>query len=230
MGTLESGTGRIPLQYWSDTLCIWAFVAQDKLERLLMEKGPILDVAYRIIPVFGSVPHRFREGSWAQKGPEGRVAATRRVAHERGHTEVTGEIWRTDPPASSWAVGAVVKAAFALEAAGRLNKGTAAAFQLRLRRRFFVDNVNVARRAYQMEAAEAEGIPVVDLEARLDDGSALAALYEDYLEKETLKLQGSPTYVFDGGRAQLYGNFDHAILDATLASLERGLEVGGTEC
>lgn len=33
-----------------------------------------------------------------------------------------------------------------------------------------------------------------------------------------------------GARAQLYGNFDHAILDATIASLERGLTLGGSDC
>ena len=90
--------------------------------------------------------------------------------------------------------------------------------------------MNIARRAAQLEVAEVTDVPRAALEARLDDGTAMAALYEDHLEREALKLQGSPTYVFDGGRAQLYGNFDAAILDATIAALEPGLEVGGSEC
>ena len=223
-------SNRIPLEYWSDPLCIWAFVAQDKLESLLAEHGDRLDVRYRILPVFGSVPHRFRAGSWSSQGPEGRAKATRRVAHERGHTEVTGRGWLDDPPASSWASGAAAKAVLGMEADGEAEPGAGAAYLLGLRRAFFVHDRNIARRSVQLELASEHGVDVHRLVARLDDGSALAALYEDHLERESLRLQGSPSFVFDGGRAQLYGNFDHAILDATVQSLERGLDVGGTDC
>ena len=54
--------------YWSDPLCIWAYVAQDKLDSILQEWGDRLDVEYRVVPVFGSVPWRFSEGTWAAKG------------------------------------------------------------------------------------------------------------------------------------------------------------------
>jgi len=221
---------RIPFEYWSDPLCIWAYVAQDKLDTLLDEHGHRLDVGYRIVPVFGSVPHRFSEGSWAQAGPDGRAAATRRVAHARGHEEVTGQVWIDDPPASSWASGAAAKAVFAMVQDGEAEAGSGAAYLLGLRRAFFADDRNIARRTVQMALAEALGIDRAALERRLDDGSALAALYEDHLQRESLRLQGSPTFVFDGGRAQLYGNFDHAILDATVESLEKGLDVGGSDC
>lgn len=221
---------RIPFEYWSDPLCIWAFVAQDKLDTLLEEHGHRLDVAYRIVPVFGSVPHRFSRGSWAQAGPEGRAASTRRVAHERGHPEVSGQVWIDDPPASSWSSGAAAKAVFAMEQAEETASGAGAAYLLALRRAFFCDDRNIARRDVQLQLAEALGIDRGPLTRRLDDGTAVAALWEDHLERESLRLQGSPTFVFDGGRAQLYGNFDHAILDATVASLEKGLDVGGSDC
>lgn len=221
---------RIPFEYWSDPLCIWAFVAQDKLDTLLAEHGHRLDVSYRIIPVFGSVPHRFAKGSWSEAGPEGRAASTRRVAHARGHAEVTGQVWVDDPPASSWASGMAAKAAFAMEAAGEAGEGAGAGYLLALRRAFFVDDRNIARRDVQLQLAEELELDRTAFVRRLDDGSALASLYEDHLERESLRLQGSPTFVFDGGRAQLYGNFDHAILDATVESLEKGLDVGGSNC
>lgn len=221
---------RIPVQYWTDPLCIWAYVAQARLEHLLDSHGANLDVAYHIVPVFGSVPHRFTHGAWAKAGPEGRATVTRKVAHARGYENVSGEVWVKDPPASSWAPSLAVKAAFAAAAADEVEDGVAADYQWQLRERFFVDDVNVARRAAQLEVAEAVGLPRASLEARLDDGTAMAALLEDHMAREALKLQGSPTYVFDGGRAILYGNFDPAILDATIEALERGLHLGGTEC
>jgi predicted DsbA family dithiol-disulfide isomerase len=220
----------IPFSYWSDPLCVWAFVAQDKLDRLISQHGEILAIDYRVIPVFGSIPHRFRVGDWAGAGPEGRAETTRRIASMRGHEEVTGQVWLDDPPASSWPAGMAIKAVMALEADGLVGEGIGAAYQWQLRRSFFVDNRNTARRSAQLELAEAMELPVAALEAMLNDGRAMALLWEDHLERESLKLRGSPTYVFDGGRSQLYGNFNYAILDATLCGLSRGLEAGGSIC
>lgn len=221
---------KLPFQYWSDPLCIWAFVAQRKLESLLAEHGERLAVDYHVVPVFGSVPHRFRAGSWAAKGVEGRVASTASVAARFGHPEVTGEVWRLDPPASSWAPGAVIKAVQGLESAGEVAPGAAADFLWQLRVRLFVDNQNIARRSVALHVAESAGLPVGAIEARLDDGSALAALFEDHQERERLRIQGSPTYVFDGGRAMLYGNFDEAVLQATVRELLGDRAAGCSVC
>lgn len=221
---------RIVFEYWSDPLCVWAFVAQDKLDRILAEVGGSLEVRYHIVPVFGSIPWRFREGPWADKGIAGRVEATARVAREHGHPEVTGRCWAEDCPASSWGPGAAAKAVFALEEAEDVKAGTGAEYLGRMRERFFVDGRNVARREVQLELAEQLSIAPDALAARLDDGSALALLWEDERRKQELKIQGSPTYVFDGGRAKLYGNFSFGILQATVQELVSGLEPGASGC
>ena len=213
-----------------DRLCIWAFVAQPKLEKILDEWGARLDVDYRVVPVFGSVPQRFATGSWAKAGPEGRRAVTRRVAQQHGRADVSGEIWVSDPPASSFCAGAAVKAAFATEAAEEAEVGTGARYQLAMRERFFVANENVSRRDVQLSIAEEVGIPTRRLAMRLDDGSSLAALFEDDEARKDLGVRGSPTYVFDGGRAMLYGNFPFAILHATAEELLSGLGVGASSC
>lgn len=212
--------------YWSDPLCIWALVAQWKLDRLLAELGSALRVDHRIVPVFGSVAWRFAEGPWSKEGVEGRVSATRAIAATAGRDDVSGACWRA-MPASSWAPAVAVKAVCALPD----GQGSAGPDYLRrLRERFFVAEANIAQRSVQLELAEEMGLPIAPIEARLDDGSALAALCEDHAEKERLRLQGSPTYVFDGGRAMLYGNFDYGILKATVEELLRGAQPGGSAC
>jgi predicted DsbA family dithiol-disulfide isomerase len=221
---------RLSFSNWSDPLCIWAFVAQDKLERLIGERGGSLHVDYRVVPVFGSVPWRFSSGPWASEGLPGRVRATREIAHKHGHGEVDGECWMRDPPASSWSPGAAIKAVCALERQGEIAEGKGGRYQAQLRRRFFVDNVNVARRVVQLELAEELSIPTAAIERSLDDGSALAALWEDHWDKERLKVQGSPTYVFDNGRAMLYGNFSYGMLHATVEELLRGMAPQGSAC
>ena len=64
----------------------------------------------------------------------------------------------------------------------------------------------------------------------LDDGSALAALYEDHQDREAHHVQGSPTYVFDGGRTMIYGNFDERVLEAVVDAFVRGQAPGGSRC
>ncbi len=223
----------IDFDYWSDPLCIWAYVAQPKLEHVLDAWGEQVHVSYHVVPVFGSVVQRFRDGKWAKAGPEGRAETTRRVAAEHGF-EVSGACWLGDCPASSWAAGVALEGVFAMEAAGEIEAGKGAAYQLAMRRRFFEDNENVARRRVQLELAEALSVPRAGLESRLDDGSALAALFEDHDRRQRMGIQGSPTFVFDGGRAMLYGNFSEDVLSATVAELVRGLHPDtihpGTRC
>lgn len=221
----------IAFDYWSDPLCIWAFVAQPKLERLLgSELGAHLEVRYHVVPVFGSVVQRFAHGAWSAAGIEGRIEATRRIAAEHGFPEVTGEVWRTAMPASSWSPGAALKAVWLAEAMGDVAPGAGERYQWGLRTAFFVQNRNIAMRRVQMEAAEAQRLPVGVIEALLDDGRALAAVWEDHDQREKLGIQGSPTYVFDGGRAMFYGNFAYEVLQGAVAEMVRGSRPGGSAC
>jgi predicted DsbA family dithiol-disulfide isomerase len=221
---------RIEFSYWSDPLCIWALVAQTKLDRVLAELGEHLVVDYRIVPVFGSVPWRFKDGPWAKEGLEGRALATRRIAEAAGHKDVSGECWRKAAPASSWPPSCAIKAVCAIERRGEIAPGSGARYQRAVRERFFVHEQNVAHRRVQLAIAEALDLPRGPIEERLDDGSALAAVWEDHHEKERLKIQGSPTYVFDGGRAMLYGNFEYGILKSTVDELVRGIHPGCSAC
>jgi len=216
----------LAFSYWSDPLCVWALVAQTKLDRILEEVGDRLTIDYRIVPVFGSVPWRFERGPWAEGGIGGRVAATRRIAEQGGRSDVSGECWSRSMPSSSWAPAAAIKAVFALAREGSVSRDSGPTYQRTLRERFFVRDANIALRHVQLEVAEELGLHRGPIEARLDDGSALAAVCEDHAEKERLHIQGSPTYVFDDGRAMLYGNFDYAILHATIEELLRGVDPG----
>ena len=220
----------IRFSYWSDPLCIWAYVAQRCHERVLREYQGRIEVDYHVVPVFGSIPWRFRHGPWADQGYSGRADRTREIALQHGRPEVTGAVWRDDPPASSWAPGAAIKAVFAQADSGSLSRETAVQFQEKMRQAFFVENLNIARRAVQLQLAESLAIPRDFLEGQLDDGSALALLWEDHIQREALHIQGSPTYVFDGGRAQLYGNFSVGILLATVEQLVSGGPAGASAC
>ncbi len=212
-------------------MCVWAFVAQPKLEHVLTAHGDELDPRYHVVPVFTSFPQRFGPGgAWEKDGPRGRADKTRKLALEHGREDVTGTVWVDDCPSSSWPAGAAIKAVIAMEDAGLVAEGRGGEYSQSLRDWFFVRNQNTARRSVQLAVAEELDIPRGPLEARIDDGSALSALLEDQERRASLGLLGSPSYVFDGGRAILYGNFSESILTATVEELVRGLHPGGSDC
>jgi predicted DsbA family dithiol-disulfide isomerase len=221
---------RIHFSYWTDPLCVWAFVAQPRLEHVLEEFGDLLQIEHRVVPVFGSLPWRFSEGPWKGEGPAGRAEKTRKICASLGVENVTGAVWLDDPPASSWSPGMAIKAAFAAEDAGEAGPGTGAAYQWRLREVFFRENRNIARRSVQLEVAEACELPVEFMETALDDGTALARLWEDHHLQESSFVRGSPTYVFDAGREMLYGNVAEGVITATIEELRKGMVAGRSEC
>lgn len=223
-------TVRIRFSYWSDPLCVWAYVAQGKLDRLLAGHPHTLDVSYRVVPVFGSVRWRFEQGPWASEGVEGRVRKTAEIARRFDHPEVSGECWRVAGQTSSWSPGAAIKAVSLAQEAGVCAPQSTASYQRALRQTFFVDGLNIGLREVQLAVAEQCGIARAGIEAALDDGRALAALWEDHQERETLGIQGSPTYVFDDGRAILYGNVSERVINATVDELLGGMAAGRSEC
>jgi predicted DsbA family dithiol-disulfide isomerase len=227
---MTDAAARIRFSYWSDPLCVWAFVAQDKLDRLIERHGGDLQIAYHVVPVFGSLHQRFTQGSWAGGGVEGRVKVTAEIAARFGHPEVSGECWRAAARSSSWSPGAAIEAVCVAERAGELEDGCTGRYQLALRRAFFVDDRNIAQREVQLTVAEACGLARAPIEAALDDGRALAALWEDHAQRERLGIQGSPTYVFDQGRAMLYGNVSEGVIMATVDELLSGVAPGRSEC
>lgn len=77
---MTDAAARIRFSYWSDPRCIWAFVAQDKLDRLIRRHGGDLQIAHHVVPVFGSLRQRFAKGSWSKGGIEGHVRETAEIA------------------------------------------------------------------------------------------------------------------------------------------------------
>lgn len=220
----------LPIAYWSDPLCVWAYLAEDKLRELDAVFGDAISLHWRVVPVFGSVPARFHGGVWAAEGRAGRATKTVELAQRFGHTEVHGRVWLDDPPASSWSPAAAFEAVRLLEEEGGAPAGAAGAYLRALRHAFFVEDRNIARREVQEGVARAQGLPESALAAALDDGRAVARVFEAHEERQRLGIQGSPTWVFDGGRAVLYGNVHAGVLRSTVAQLLEGQAPGASRC
>lgn len=96
-----------------------------------------------------------------------------------------------------------------------------AALAWELRTAFFRDGRDIGRWAVLREIAAARGVDVDAVQQALDDGHAYAALARDARLKEDFRIEGSPTFVLDGGRQKLYGNVGYRVLEANVRELLR---------
>lgn len=216
----------IQVEHFSDLLCIWAYVAQVRVDELVAQFGDRVRVEYRFCSVFGDTAHKVGT-AWASRGGfQSYAAHVRAVATGFPHVEVHPETWVRVRPRSSTAPHLYVAAVRSLEARGALPvpaAGTAPSAELAwaLRLAFFRDARDIGQREIQAAVAGGLGLPLGAIEAEIDSGAAHAHLAADERDRAERGVAGSPTYVLNEGRQRLYGNIGYRVIEANIRELLR---------
>jgi predicted DsbA family dithiol-disulfide isomerase len=218
--------GPVTVTHYSDVLCVWAYVAQIRLEELRQQFGAQVQVRQKFCSVFGDVETKVTLG-WQERG--GVPAFRAHVAHVISgfdHVSLHEDVWAGTVPTTSSSAHASVKAVELVTATTRAERSAteptpAELYAWQLRLAFFRDGRDVSRLDVQLAVAAALGLPVDAMRARLEGGSAWAALLRDYEEARTELVRGSPTFVLNERRQVLYGNVGYKIIEANVAELLR---------
>ena len=222
---------RVKVSYFSDVLCVWAYVAQVKVDEMRQQLGDEVGVDCHFIPVFGDTAEKIGRG-WKDRG--GFAGYSRHVletAERFPHVQVHPDVWTRNIPPSSAGCHLALKAAQRLCDRGVAPQGSLAQhggrplveeYAWRLREAFFVELRNIAERAVQLEVAESLNVPLDAMRKEIDDGTAFAALCADWELQKRHSVQGSPTWVLNEGRQKLYGNVGYRIIEANLKELLAG--------
>ena len=89
----------IPILYFSDVLCVWAYIAELRLDAVLQTYGEQIVIDRRFCPVFGDTARKIGV-AWADRGGyEGFNAHLRMGAAAFPEVEVNPQIWLTTRPA-----------------------------------------------------------------------------------------------------------------------------------
>jgi len=218
----------IQISYVSDVLCIWAYVAEARLDQLRKEFGSSIDMEFRFIPIFGATRYRIGEGWKDRGGYVGFGEHVREVARGFPHVSVSERVWSDVAPTTSSTAHEMLCAARLLvdegviDTARRDELGGRTLFEeatWQVRSAFFEHARDVSDRDVLLDVLGGAGISSAAIEAKLKSGEAMAEACRDIELRDQLKIEGSPTYYLNQGRQKLYGNVGYRVVSANLREL-----------
>ena len=234
-----SKSPRIRIHYFTDVLCVWAYLAQVRLDELIKNYSADIEISYNFMPIFGNTKNRIGNG-WKDKGGfAGFSKHTHEVCEAYPHIKLHKNIWAVNTPKTSATCHLFIKAVQCLvdnnvinnEPRGEFNQRTLfEEFVWNVRLAFFRDLKDISQMSVLMEIAKSMQLPTDKIQAALDDGSALAEFSRDIELKDEFGVEGSPTYILNEGRQKLYGNVGYRIIEANLQEILKQPEMEASWC
>jgi predicted DsbA family dithiol-disulfide isomerase len=204
---------------FSDVLCIWAYIAQIRIDELKTTFQDQIEIEYHFVPVFGNAPEKL-EKQWRDRGGlQGYSNHIQEVAKKFAHITVHPDIWTSVTPPSSTSCHLFLHAIQLLETKGLVEQQMFEKATWAFREAFFTQLAKVGDRPVQFEIAEKLGLPVAAIQAQIDTGEAYAQLSKDFdlIKEHTVTV--SPTLIFNEGRQRLNGNVGYRVIEANIREL-----------
>ena len=221
----------VRIDYFSDVLCIWAYLAEVKV-RELHRNLPQALVVPRYVSIFGDVARKMQ--SWDDRGGlQGYHEHVVQVAGSFGYEKLSAKVWHTAPsssmPAHLWLTAVRLHAAeicpSEVDSHALVSQAAWA-----LRKAFFLEDLNIAQRQDIVQVLRGCDLDTDRLTTLIDTGAGHAELEHDRKEAEKFAVTGSPTFVLNEGRQKLYGNVGYKIIEANVREvLERPMS-GASWC
>ncbi len=218
----------IQISYVSDVLCVWAYVAEARLDELRREFGSSVELEYRFIPIFGATRYRIGEGWKKRGGYAGFGDHVREVAKGFPHVAVDERVWTEVAPTTCAMAHEMLCAVRLLAEEGAVDSARRSDLRgrtlfeeaiWRVRAAFFEEARDISDRAVLLDVLDRVGLPTAKIEAKLASGEAVAEACHDIELRDQHKIEGSPTYYLNQGRQKLYGNVGYRVVSANLREL-----------
>lgn len=216
---------RLAIDYYTDVLCVWAWIAQRRTAELESTWGDKIDLRYRYVNVFGDTRTRIGDG-WADRGGfEGFRDHVVESAAPYDNADVNPAIWAKIQPKTSANAHLVLSAATEI-----LSPKAAVELAAHIRHAFFVDARDIGNMAVLLEVVQDSGEDADGISEAVADGRAAARLMNDYQGAASANIAGSPSWVLNEGRQKLYGNVGYHVLNANVEGLFAGHSTDASWC
>jgi len=216
----------VKVVHFSDALCVWAYVGQTNLSRLVHDFSDQVQIEVHFCSVFPDSQTKIKT-QWCDRGGfDGYGDHVKSVAARFENIGVHNDVWCKVQPRSSASPHLFIKAIELLEQSQEKKSGNAPfADRLsikaakELRSAFFADAQDISNWSAQRKIAEKIGLNFEAVLQKIETGEAIAKLAADYELAQSLGVQGSPTYILNEGRQKLFGDISYGILSANIREL-----------
>ena len=208
----------LEIDYYTDILCVWAWIAERKTEELKRNWGETIVLRPHWVNVFGDTARKMAT-QWKDRGGyDGFAEHVIASAASYDDAPVHPDLWHRVRPATSANAHLVLKA---VEIAAPEGAGAQLTeqFATRLRRAFFIDAVDIGKLENVVELTAGLDVPQDLINAVLASGAAMAGLMSDYSQADQGGIKGSPSWVMNNARQILYGNVGYRVLHANVEEL-----------
>lgn len=211
----------IHISYFSDVLCVWAYIAQIRLDELQATFQDKIEIAPHFVSVFGNAPEKL-ENHWRDRGGfRGYSDHILEVVKKFDHITVHPDIWVDVIPPSSTSCHLFLHAIRLLEIKDIVPRSEQV-FEKAIwlfREAFFTKLANISDRTVQFALAEELGLPIAAIQEQIDSGEAYALLSKDFELVKEHTVTVSPTLIFNEGRQRLNGNVGYRVIEANIREL-----------
>lgn len=212
----QSTNQPLEVEYYTDVLCIWAWVAQRRVYELDRQFASKIQLRCFYLDVFGDSVSKI-EMDWGERGGYKAYAEhVRESAAAYCELPVNTKTWSEVRPVTSASAHVLIKAVEREHGAATASKAA-----LAIRNAFFIDARDISCMPVLREVIQSLNLDWQALDDHLQSGAALAALMADYKQCRSKNIQGSPSYVMDRGHQTLYGNVGFRVIQANIEELLR---------
>ena len=214
---------RVKVQHFSDVLCVWAFIAQRRVDELKQQFGEKVELDYHFVSVFPHAHQKIAMNWEGRGGMRGYARHVQDVAEGFDFVNIHPDIWIRSSPRSSLPAHLFLSAVRlcddkSIDAQGNTLFERAA---LEVRRAFFSRCEDISSATVLNAIAEELDLPRSLMDKMLENGEAFARLSEEFALAQSLGVRSSPTLIFNEGRQILSGNVGYRVIEANIQELLR---------
>lgn len=202
----------VVVDYYSDVLCIWAWLAQSKLSTLNQQLSGKIHINHHYMNLFANTHEKINKQWQDRNAFQGYAKHVKDIAQQH-NVVIHPDIWSTIQPTTSSNAHLILKA---IECAYGQEKSVVLAEHFR--QAFFEKAMDISHLEVLFDLAIEQGLQRQTIQAFIDNGQAIASLMSDYQQQQQLALQGSPSFVLDNARQILYGNVSFEVIKANVVA------------
>ena len=221
---------KITIHYFTDILCVWAYIADVRIQELKTKFKERIEFNFILFPVFGDVQGMI-EGSWESRGGiAGYAKHIKEVVGQFDHVKVHPDVWVRCTPCSSMPAHLYLSAIHIAEQAGVAPPGAYEKLAWCMREAFFLEAADISDSSILQSILTREQLPVTEVAAIVSSGRAYARIAGDIQAAYNKNVRSSPTMIFNDDRQRLTGNVGYRIIEANIKELLERPELQQSWC